>query len=466
MEEIHFSELCNFSDKQREAHKAVEIYKYLLYGGAMGGGKSYWLRWEMAWWLSKLTKKYNLNGIVGGLFCEDYPSLKDRQISKIAREFPNWLGELHADHKEYGRSFIAKPEYGSWVIALRNLDDASKYKSAEFAVEGIDELTKNKKEVFDDMKTRLRWPGILGNDCKFFSGTNPGEIGHAWVKKWWMDRDFEIEMKPLADKFFYISAKAEDNKFLDSSYLETLESLPEDKRKAYKEGDWNIFKGQYFSEWRQETHVIKPFAIPVGWKRFICGDYGYSKPSAIYWCAVDEDGNIVVYRELYVTEHTYEKLTEKIISLTPITEKIDFWVFDPAIWSKKGDSDLSGAEKIIYRFKELTGKGLHLIQGVNDRINGWGVFREYLKPIIRNGEKIAGIRFFETCINAIRTIPALVYDKNIVEDVDSDGEDHSGDSIRYGLMSRPPKTKKTYVNPVLSALNRPFINEIQITSYE
>lgn len=443
MEEIRFSELCNFSMKQLDAHKAVPDYKYLLYGGAMGGGKSYWLRWEIAYWLMYLTKKYQTSKIVGGLFCEDYPSLKDRQVSKIAKEFPDWLGELHSDHKEYGRCFIAKPEYGSWVIVLRNLDDASKYKSAEFAVIGIDELTKNKKEVFDDLtKTRLRWPGIESLDCKFLAGTNPGEIGHAWVKKWWLDADFEEEMQHKIDQFFYIPAKAEDNKHLDVGYLDDLASLPEDKRKAYKDGDWNIFKGQYFSEWRQDIHVIEPFFIPSTWRRFVCGDYGYTAPSAIYWCAIDEDGVIYVYRELYVTNHTYEQLMEKMVSLTPDNEEISYMVMDPAIWAKKGDSELSGAEKMQWKYKELKGKALNIQQGNNARVVGWGQMREYLKPYVRDGKQLAKLQVMTGCPNLIRSVPALVYDKNNIEDVDSDGEDHAGDAIRYGIMSRPRATPK------------------------
>jgi phage terminase large subunit len=437
-ETIKFSDLCGFSEKQKAAHDAVKDFRYLLYGGAMGGGKSYWLRWETAYWLSYLTKKYGLTKIVGGLFCEDYPSLKDRQVSKIAKEFPDWLGDLHADHKEYGRSFIAKPEYGSWVLALRNLDDPSKYKSAEFAVISIDELTKNTKEVFDDLpKTRLRWPGIKSEDCKFFSGTNPGEVGHAWVKKWWLDRDFEDEMKAKAGEFTYISAKAEDNLHLDQGYLLDLASLPEDKRKAYKDGDWNIFKGQYFSEWRNEIHVVDPFPLPDYWRRFICGDYGYAAPSAVYWCAIDEDGVIYVYRELYVTEHTYERLMEVIVSMTPNNEKIEYAVFDPAIWAKKGDSELSGAEKMQWKYKELKKQAINLQRGNNERVIGWGQVREYLKPFVRNGQQLAKLQVFKTCTNLIRTLPALVYDKNRVEDVDSDGEDHAPDSIRYGIMSRP-----------------------------
>ena len=420
----------------------------------MGGGKSYWLRWSMVWYLSKLTKKYDIRGIVGALFCEDYPSLKDRQISKMAKEFPSWLGDMHSDHKEYGRCFISKPLFGSWVICLRNLDDASKYKSAEFALIAIDELTKNQKETFDDLKTRLRWAGIQDFDCKFISGTNPGEVGHAWVKKWWLDKDFEEEMQEEAKLFGFIQSKAEDNTHLDSGYLKTLDSLPEDKRKAYRDGDWDIFKGQFFAEFRRETHTISPYQLPIYGKRIVCGDYGYAKPSAVYWCYIDGDGNYTVYRELYGAGMTYEKLAEEIIANTPDDEEISYYVFDPAIWQKKGESSdgLSGAEQMMMKFKEIKGKTPAFVRGDNSRIIGWNTMREYLKPYLFNGQKIAKLRVFNTCLNLIRTLPGLVYDAHKVEDCDSDGEDHAPDAVRYGIMSRP-QPLKTEINPIKRMLN-------------
>ena len=182
---IRFSELAHFTEKQLEATKITDKYKFLLYGGAMGGGKSYWLRWILLRFLLKKYGETKQKGIRVGLFCEDYPSLKDRHLSKIKFEFPDWLGELKSGDNE----FQLKKEYGSGVIAFRNLDDVSKYQSSEFAAIGIDEITKNLKEVFDYLRTRLRWPGI--KDVRFMAATNPGGIGHAWVKKLWMDKEYE-----------------------------------------------------------------------------------------------------------------------------------------------------------------------------------------------------------------------------------------------------------------------------------
>jgi len=438
IEKVKFSDLVRWTAKQKDADRAVRDFKYILYGGAMGGGKSYWLRWELVKLLLYYHAKYGLTGVTVGLFCEDYPALKDRQLKKISAEFPEWLGTRHADDKDHGNCFILNPEYGSGVLAFRNLDDTSKYQSAEFAAIGVDELTKNSEDVFEDLRNRLRWPGIT--DVKFLGATNPGGIGHAWVKKYWLDREFPPNEKE-SGLFVYIPAKAKDNPHLDPVYLQQLESLPEEKRKAYLEGDWNIFKGQYFTEWRNEIHTCAPFKLPENWERFVSIDYGYAKPSAVYWWASDYDGNLYAYRELYETELTFKDLARKVLSMTPTKEDVRYWVADPAIWAKGNEREgepvkMSGAELMYEAAVELK-RSIQLIPGNNDRLTGWGIFREYLKPIVVEGKKTARIKYFTICPNAIRTIPSLIYDDIRPEDLDSGGEDHAADSSRYGIMSRP-----------------------------
>jgi len=434
-------ELIHPSEKQRVAFEKMKKYKFILYGGAMYGGKSYWLRWALVVLLVYYYRKYKKKNIVAGLFCEDYPALKDRHLSKIDGEFPAWLGTLHSDHKAYGRCMILNPAYGSGVIAFRNLDDASKYASAEFAAIAVDELTKNTYEKFLALRHRLRWPGI--EDVKFIAGTNPGSIGHAWVKKMFIDKDFEPE-EAEADQFCYVPAKYTDNPNKNSSYEATLNSLPEKLRKAFRDGDWDMFEGQYFTEWSREWNTCKPFKIPSHWMRFIWMDYGYSAPAAVHWAALDEIGRLFVYRELYVTGHTYKALARKIADMTPDWEKDVLegnMVADPAIFAKKGEDAMekSGAEQM----EEETGGWLTFRRGNNDRVNGWGVMREYMKPFRYEGELTSKLIFFKgLCPNAIRTIPALVYyDPNgaqqnnaKIEDLNTRGEDHCGDAVRYGIM--------------------------------
>jgi hypothetical protein len=123
--------------------------------------------------------------------------------------------------------------------------------------------------------------------------------------------------------------------------------------------------------------------------------------------------------------------------MTTDSENIRYWVADPSIWSRKGDSGLSGAETMKNTYRDKKRMALDLVQGNNDRVNGWSIMREYLKPFMVGDKKMAKLQVFSTCYEFIRTFPTLIYDAIKVEDCDSDGEDHAADSVRYGIMSNP-----------------------------
>ena len=215
-----------------EALHASKRFKFTLYGGSVGSGKSRWLRWSCLYWLMKFYDKTSQKGIRAGLFCEDYPSLNDRHLSKIKFEFPVWLGT----YQEAKHEFTLAPDYGSGVIAFRNLDDVSKYLSVEFAIIAVDEINRNPKSVFDMLRSRHRWVGIP--NVKFLAACNP--LGEAWVKNIWVKRIFSSDEKEQYE-FVYVPALPTDNQYLPQEYYKSLESLPENQRKAYLEGNWDAF---------------------------------------------------------------------------------------------------------------------------------------------------------------------------------------------------------------------------------
>jgi hypothetical protein len=225
-----FSELSNFFPKQQEAQLASKRFKFVLFGGSVGSGKSRWLRWMMIYWLMQLYAKYDIKGIRAGLFCEDYPSLEDRHLSKVKYEFPEWLGTYNAQRHE----FTLAKDYGSGILSFRNLDDVNKYLSVEFAIMGVDEINRNKKPTFDMLRSRLRWPGI--KEVKFLAGCNP--LGEAWVKNLWVKRLFPVDEKEQYE-FVFVPALPTDNPYLPQEYYKSLESLPEVQRKAFLEGNWD-----------------------------------------------------------------------------------------------------------------------------------------------------------------------------------------------------------------------------------
>ncbi len=419
-ETINFLELSGFQAKQIEAHLQAMRYKYVLYGGAAGGGKSYFLRWQAVFMCMYYFQVYGAKGVRVGLFCEDYPALKERQISKVEFEFPSWLGTLNRSESE----FRLHAAFGGGVIAFRNLDDPSKYLSSEFASIFIDELTKDKEEVFHFLVLlRLRWPGIPKHDTKFIAGSNPGGPGHGWVKKLWIDRNFEGMDKVDPREFCYIQALYSDNKFIDPGYGDQLSMLPDDLAKAYRDGNWDVFAGQYFTEFNRDVHVIDDFEddatkkifneLPV----FIGLDYGYTAPSAVvfgrFW-----DGEWYIFDEIYVKTHTYEELRDAILNKIHDQDmKVEAVFADPAIWAKK-DSPTSGADKM---------RPLPMLKAPNDRIIGWTVVRQFFKT--------NAIKINRRCVHLVSTIPNQVHSERRIDDLDTNGEDHAVDALRYLLLS-------------------------------
>ncbi len=425
---VDFDDVSHFTPKQKEASRLVKEHKYTLYGGAMAGGKSYFLRWKLIRILLANHAR-GINNSVVGLFCEDYPALEDRHISKLKTEFPTWLG----DYKSSEHNFVLKPRWGGGTIAFRNLDDASKYQSAEFAAIAVDELTKITEDDFTMLRTRLRWKGI--DEPRFIGATNPGGKGHLWVKRLWIDRVF-IDNEQERNQFVYIQAKASDNPHIPESYRKTLESLPPEKRRAYLEGDWDIFQGQYFSEWSKEKHVVEPFEIPASWKRFRSIDIsGRNNYTSCHWYALDYNGDVWVYREHYVRGWDSDQHADQIRKLSEndhgVSEEYHYTVIDSSAFSKLGYAETMAE---IYQRHGING----LIPSTKERLTGWDIVHQYLRWDTNTKPKL---KIFNTCTNMIRTIPSLVYDPNNMQDLDTNGEDHSADDLRYFLHTlRAQKT--------------------------
>lgn len=434
---IRFSELAGFQEKQLTAwYQLLEPKcKYLLYGGAASSGKSYFLRWAAIGLGMYYFSKYGVRNVPIGLFSTDYPTLKDRQVIKMKHEIPEFLGTIRESRDE-GYAFIGAPSYGSFIVLLRNLDDPSKYKSAEFAAVLVEELTENNEETFDDLRFRMRYKGI--DDVKFIGATNPGGLGHGFVKRKWVKPDFD-DPDHEQDRFFFVGAKYSDNKYTTPDYVRQLASLPELKRRAYMDGDWDVFAGQYFQEWRDKLHVIPPF-IPSKRNVIVGGmDWGRAKPYSFHLSEVSkvqlEDGTkfnrVKTFLEVYGTEKTPREWWDVIkpkLSFYDIKPDDIAWIEgDPAMYTKGQDKSKSIRDQFIDANDTF---GRKIKPGSNDRIGGWTNYHTWLRVA---PDKIPYYQVTSDCVNLIRTLPELVHDELKVEDVDSDGEDHAPDDQRYML---------------------------------
>jgi len=444
--ETRLASVFNPTERQREAFRASDTHRFTLYGGAGGGGKSYFLRW---WCLRQLLRLYANTGIEGirvGLFSMDYPTLTDRQISRINREFPGWLGALRKTQSD-GYNFQLLPEFGGGTIALRNLDDPSKYRSAEFAAIAVEELTENTKETFDDLRFRLRWPGV-SRPC-FVGATNPGGTGHHWVKDFWIDHKFPKELQPFANEFAYVPAKVLDNPHITQDYYKDLLSLPDAKRRALAEGDWSIPEGQYFTNFERNERKVHPNVcgqiVKPWWPKWISMDWGFKHHSSIHWHTVGdvsaEDAVLLgrvwdvprkcvfTYRELVISlaesGESEEQLAAQIGSKSK--EKINRFFLSPDAFAKKTSANTT-ADVLRGALRPFEIPAPEMAD--NDRVGGW----RFMYGLMQKDEWFIS----EACPEALNAIPAAQYDKdgNIEDILKTDHlYDDVIDELRYGLKT-------------------------------
>lgn len=304
VERIKFSELAHFTPKQQEATRLADAHRYFLFGGSRGPGKSYWLRWYALRFLLKVGAR-GFRGVHVMLACEDYPALRDRHVERIRTEFPPYLGYWRPSTYE----FRLYGQYGGGVLALRNLDDPSKYQSAEYALIAVDELTKNSRKTFDIIRGSLRWPGI--ERTQFIAATNPTGPGAAWVRQLWVERDIPPELGHLADEFAFLPALPADNPHLPPSYVDELRSLPEPLRKAWLDGDWYAgVEGLVYDNFTADniTDEEPNPEVPVE----LAVDDGYIDPRAILFIQRFDD-HILVFDELYHTHHLAQTCVDEAL---------------------------------------------------------------------------------------------------------------------------------------------------------
>ncbi len=295
-------DFIQWTPKQAQARELADAHRFFLYGGARGPGKSFWLRGYILQWLM-VRAQGGLPGMRAMLACEDYPSLRDRQIVKI-QEWPPWLGEWKSAISEYH----LRPKWGGGQICLRNLDDASKYQSAEFGIIGIDELTKNRQSVFDQLRGSLRWPGL--ERPQFVAATNPTGIGAQWVRALWIERNFPTHLQPLAPEFAFLPGLARDNPYLPESYWLELQTLPDVLRKAWADGDWYAgIEGLVYPEFTQ-ANVVDEEPDKDG-EIELAVDDGYIDPRAILFVQRKGD-HVLIFDELYHRQHLAEKCVGEV----------------------------------------------------------------------------------------------------------------------------------------------------------
>jgi phage terminase large subunit len=355
--------------KQKLFRETINDVPVTMYGGAKGGGKSRGLRDIF------LLRRFEQPGTTAGIFRQTYAELEGNHIRPLLSQFPA-LSQFYNDSKK----LLSLPNGSSIEFCYAmNEKDLDRYQGREYDDLGVDEITQWTEAMFRKLhgSNRSSKHGVKPRTA--LTG-NPGGIGHGWVKRLFIDRRFTSLERP-AD-YAFIQAKVDDNYALmenDPDYVYKLESNPNlALRKAFRDGDWDIFAGQYFQEISKDVHFIEPFTIPHHWNRFGAYDYGFNHPGAFGWFAVDEDGNVYMYREfiragLRVDEFALElNQHADTSSLYPIIAGLDCWAKrSNTINQQQGVNPPTIAE-------EFQSHGINLKQAVVDRIQGAAQLRSYL----------------------------------------------------------------------------------------
>lgn len=404
MKEIEF----DIHPSARQAEFFASRAKFTAYGGARGGGKSWALRHKIV------------------LLCLRFPGLRSLIVR---RTFP----ELRENHVLPLLSLVVKNELATYSetnktfnfingssIKMGYLDsenDLLQYQGQEFDVIAIDEATQFTEYSFSALSASLR--GVNDFPKRMYLTCNPGGVGHAWVKRIFIDRDFRSCEDPNDYKF--IQALVFDNDALmknNPDYVRQLEALPCDLKKAWLYGEWDAFAGQFFTEFDPDIHTCD-VALPENTTRYCAIDYGLDMLAALF-VAVDGKGRAYVYDEIYesgliVSEAAkliFEKKTDDMLFIAPSD-----------LWSRQKDSGKSIAEL----FAE---GGVYLTKLAPSRVAGWLALKEWLKPLPDGG---AMMTIDRKCKNIIRCLPLLQHDKDSPDDASTQPHEitHAPDALRY-----------------------------------
>ncbi|MGD9600059.1 MAG: hypothetical protein AB7P94_17425 [Steroidobacteraceae bacterium] len=409
----------------------------LLYGGARGGGKTE----AGIVWIAKTVDNPRFRGLV---------------IRNNADDLKDWIDRARYMYSGLGAEFVGNPTEikfpsGAKIRTGHLKDDNAygKYLGHEYQRMLVEELTQiASEERYVRLISSCR-STVDKLDARVFATTNPGGPGHGWVKKRFVDP------APPNSKFIdhatdrsriFIPAKVEDNPTLmrkDPGYVKFLNGLPEELRKAWRDGSWDVFIGMFFPEFDRDYHIYNPSQIEISdkWQKFRSIDWGYHAPMACYWHAIGPDNHIYTYREYYEIGKTDTQAAKEIAELSA-GESYIYSVGDPQSFPVKIEKMKFGKVEAVPRYEVWADCGVHLTMGDSSRIKGWSQMRDHLKVVEDTSGLSSRWHISNQCTHLINEIGTAIYDKKNIEDMSGTCADHALESCRLALMSRQPLFKQ------------------------
>lgn len=411
---------------------------FVCYGGARGGGKSHVIRLKAVGMCAKFP------GIRVLMVRCHYNELEEN----LVRPIQNWIPE---ELYSYNNTSHIMTFWNGSVIKFGHYDgdDAEhEYQGLEYDVVFIDEATQLSERAFNILQGCIR--GVNDFPKRMYLTCNPGGVGHRWVKRLFIDKQYrndpnDPERNENPEDYTFIFATVEDNEFMlkaSPRYLQQLANMPEDIRRAWRYGDWDALGGNYFKEFSEDTHCVKPFKIPDHWPRYRSFDYGLDM-FACFWWAVDEDGRSWCYREYEHSDLIVQDAAREAKTHTLPGENILITYAPPDVWNRQKDTGKAMAQMFMEN-------GLPIVKADNNRVQGHMIMKDMLSPVplkdpyvrgLYNGkapDRLPGLMFFSNLGNVIGDIRDIQADENNPNDCAKQPHDvtHTVDGIRYYCISR------------------------------
>lgn len=404
----------------------ADTHKYVAFGGARGGGKSWAIRLKSS--ILALAHK----GIRICIVRRTYAELTENHINPFLKLLP-------LDVYKYNKSEKVLTFVNGSVICFRYCsgdEDLRFFQGVEYDIIFIDEATQILENHFKEISASVR--GVNPFPKRVYLTCNPGGVGHAWVKRLFIDRDFREGEDP--DEYSFIQSLVTDNQKLleqNPEYVKILKALSPRKREAWLHGKWDLIEGQYFTEFDRSLHVIEPFAIPREWRRYRAIDYGLDMLSCL-WVAVSPERVAYVYRELHEENLIISEAAKKINALTDTErgEVIYQTLAPPDLWNRSQETGKS-------KYQLFYEGGLSLTKSSNDREAGWLSIKELLT--LREDGTVR-LKIFRNCVNLIKNLPLLQIDQKRPNDCANEPHEitHDPDALRYFAIAwtRPSDVKE------------------------
>lgn len=419
----------------------------ILYGGARGGGKTD----AGIYWMIKLIAR------MGNMQTIRHPYFRGLVLRRSAKDLNDWLDRAQRVYAAFGGRLTDRQKSPTFVfpsgakIVVGHMKDVSNYLGHEYQRMLIEELTQLSTEITYTKLTGSCRSTIPEIKPQIFMTTNPGGRGHGWVRRRFVSAApwKTFFRSPQTNRFcIFIPSRVEDNPKLmqnDPGYVEWLEGIKKVDEKLYRmwrEGEWDAFEGQVFTEWQYQKHVFNDYWFNLQQTERIAGfDWGFRDPASLHWIArlpENEYGveHLVIYREAYRTEVTakqWGQLMSRISNPQSGLDPIRYIVLPHDVFARRPESGNTIAH-ILQRESHITQKHADTAKG--SRLNRIALMHNLLSE---SPDGFPYLMIHSSCTNIIRTLPELVYDETITEDIDDHAEDHAFDSATYGLMAMRPK---------------------------